>query len=71
MFLAADQLHYDAIEWKQIEGTALGRRLTSYFNALKSEKRSLAAQLKNLIKAHESEIAGLNQSLKLKFKDDF
>ena len=42
-FLPTSKVNYALIEWKDIEHSSLGRRLTSYFDQLKAERRLLAS----------------------------
>ena len=45
-FMPASKVTYATIEWKDIEHTSLGRRLTGYFDQLKAERRLLASQIR-------------------------
>ena len=44
-----DVINYQEVTWPQIEHTNLGRRLTSYFDQLKADRRMLASQMKQII----------------------
>ena len=48
-FLPSSKVNYAMIEWKDIEHSSLGRRLTSYFDQLKAERRLLATQVKAML----------------------
>ena len=43
LYLPTAKVAFATVEWKDIEHTSLGRRLTSYFDQLKAERRLLAA----------------------------
>lgn len=40
-FPEREDLKFQDVEWKQIEQTTLGRRLNTYFNTLRTEKKNL------------------------------
>ena len=45
-FVPVQAIDYVNCEWNQIESTNLGRRLTSYFDSLKADRRLLQTQIK-------------------------
>ena len=47
-FPDAEDLMFQDIEWKQIEQTHLGRRLNTYFNQLRTDKKMLQYHLKGI-----------------------
>ena len=55
-FIPPQELKYRDVEWKHIQFTSLGRRLTQHFDNLKMEKKLLSNQLKKLKKNQQLEI---------------
>jgi hypothetical protein len=44
-FVKKEHLPYEKLQWVDIEDTSLGRRLESYFDNLKREKKALLRQI--------------------------
>ena len=45
-FVPGSKVAFATIEWSDIEHSTLGRRLTTYFDQLKAERRLLASQIR-------------------------
>ena len=55
-FVPTHAIDFYDLEWDQIEHTNLGRRLTSYFDNLKADRKQLANQMKLMMKNQELEL---------------
>ena len=67
-FPEREDLKFQDVEWKQIEQTQLGRRLNTYFNQLRTDKKNLQHQVKGIMRNQEFEMNELAARLKVDMK---
>lgn len=65
------ELQYNDVEWKQIQFTGLGRRLSNYFDGLKADRKMLTKHVQELMEQQEIELNEMAFNIKAELKAAF
>ena len=70
-YVPKGELQYNDVEWKQIQFTGLGRRLTNYFDGLKADRKMLTKHVTELMEQQEIELNTMAFNIKAELKKAF